>query len=282
MYFSELSLQRGSDYIVNEKLSFKHPTLGEICDFMSENKVDYYSILSRLISNSLDYADILWVENKIWYEDIKSEWIFFLQTAICMAKKENLSFSQGKDEKSIEVYFLDDELTALLNFFLKKDGRWWFSEKKENNTVQNFLVNLPKNNKSEQEFFKFTEIYYNYLIEYLKEIHWVSIEYTFTRGNSRKTKQWILENNYEARKDREKKNKKEQVTIASINSSIVASGVSVSTWEMSLYFFNEIYNRLMKINEYKNTMSALYAGAIDTKKHPIDWEKINWTSVLKK
>ena len=36
----------------------------------------------------------------------------------------------------------------------------------------------------------------------------------------------------------------------------------------------------VKIEEYNNTMSALYAGGIDTKKNPINWDKINWSSVI--
>ena len=44
----------------------------------------------------------------------------------------------------------------------------------------------------------------------------------------------------------------------------------------------ELYYRYIKIDDWKNTMQALHSGCIDTKKNPIEWEKINWSSVINK
>jgi len=43
----------------------------------------------------------------------------------------------------------------------------------------------------------------------------------------------------------------------------------------------DLQRRFEKIDEYKSTMQGIYSGCIDTQKHPVDWEKINWAAVVK-
>ena len=48
----------------------------------------------------------------------------------------------------------------------------------------------------------------------------------------------------------------------------------------SIYLIYELYYRLRKVDEWNNTMMALSNGNIDTKKNPIKWEKIDWSSII--
>ena len=78
------------------------------------------------------------------------------------------------------------------------------------------------------------------------------------------------------------KKKKDRITISTIFSSLVAKGHRYKdVKKYPVYFFYESYFRLLKISEYENTMQALYNGCIDTKNHPINYEKIDWSSIIK-
>ena len=75
---NKLQLFHGDSLILSDTLKVKHPKLIDIVD----DYETYQLHLSIMVSTSLDVADLLWVESKIWYEDIKSEWKFFIQKAI--------------------------------------------------------------------------------------------------------------------------------------------------------------------------------------------------------
>ena len=297
---NNLSLQKGRSLFLNKNCCVKHPVLSEIesLDYdkyeqglVNEYGYDKYSqLLFSLILNSKDLADILWFESQVWYEDIKSEWDFFIQRALAQTKiievEMNIEDIQGRT-KAIAI---DGNIKEALNFFLEIDGEFILIEKAIENSdqYQVILCNakfkeffLNENDEKEKLFyvsedsFKFTELYYNKVVQFLKQINWINIEYYFVKGGTKNAKIYILKNLYKKRT----KNKKQSIDISTINSSIIAKGVN-NTWDMPIYAFYDCYYRLVKIDEYNNTMSALYAGGIDTKKNPINWEKINWSSVI--
>ena len=297
---NSLSLQRGRGLFLNAKYSVKHPTLGEIenLDYdkyeqglVNEYGYDKYNqLLYALILNSKDLADILWFENQIWYEDIKSEWDFFIQRALAQTKiivvDMNIEDIQGRT-KAIAI---DGNIKEALNFFLDIDGEFILIEKAIENSDQYQIIlcnaqykeqYINENGNSitvydvDESSFKFTELYYNKVVEFLKQINWINIEYDFVKGGTRNAKIYILKNLYKKRN----KIKKQSIDISTINSSVIAKGKQ-DTWAMPIYAFYDCYYRLVKIEEYNNTMSALYAGGIDTKKNPINWDKINWSSVI--
>ena len=75
---------------------------------------------------------------------------------------------------------------------------------------------------------------------------------------------------------------KETVTLESIVSSLVARGQAYSeVINYPIYVIYNQYYRLIKVDEYQNTLRALYGGCLDTKKNPIQWDKINWSSIIK-
>ena len=75
---SELKLQFGEPLQITPRLHIKQPTIKEI-EKMDGN---YERYLSLLITQSRDIADVLWVKANIFYEDIKSEWLFFIKNCI--------------------------------------------------------------------------------------------------------------------------------------------------------------------------------------------------------
>ena len=297
---NNLSLQRGRGLFLNAKYSVKHPTLGEIenLDYdkyeqglVNEYGYDKYNqLLYALILNSKDLADILWFENQIWYEDIKSEWDFFIQRALAQTKIIEVDMNIEDIQGRTKAIAIDGNIKEALNFFLDIDGEFILIEKAIENSDQYQIIlcnaqykeqYINENGDSitvydvDENSFKFTELYYNKVVEFLKQINWINIEYDFVKGGTRNAKIYILKNLYKKRN----KIKKQSIDISTINSSVIAKGKQ-DTWAMPIYAFYDCYYRLVKIEEYNNTMSALYAGGIDTKKNPINWDKINWSSVI--
>lgn len=297
---NSLSLQRGRGLFLNAKYSVKHPTLGEIenLDYdkyeqglVNEYGYDKYNqLLYALILNSKDLADILWFENQIWYEDIKSEWDFFIQRALAQTKIIEVDMNIEDIQGRTKAIAIDGNIKEALNFFLDIDGEFILIEKAIENSDQYQIIlcnaqykeqYINENGDSitvydvDENSFKFTELYYNKVVEFLKQINWINIEYDFVKGGTKNAKIYILKNLYKKRN----KIKKQSIDISTINSSVIAKGKQ-DTWAMPIYAFYDCYYRLVKIEEYNNTMSALYAGGIDTKKNPINWDKINWSSVI--
>ena len=300
MLMNNLSLQRGRSLFLNKNCCVKHPILGEIesLDYdkyeqglVSEYGYDKYNqLLYSLILTSKDLADILWFENQIWYEDIKSEWDFFIQRALAQTKIIEVDMDLEEIQGRTKAIAIDGSLKESLNFFLNLKDEFILVEKSiENSEAYQVILcnaqlkeeNTNENNEKktiyfvDENSFKFTELYYNKVVQFLKQINWINIEYDFVKGGTKNAKIYILKNLYKKRS----KNKKNLIDISTINSSINAKGKE-DTWNMPIYAFYDCYYRLVKIDEYNNTMSALYAGGIDTKKNPINWEKINWTSVI--
>ena len=296
---NNLSLQKGRPLHLNNHYSVKHPTLSEIesLDYdkyltgqTKEYGYEKYSqLLFALILNSKDLADILWFESQIWYEDIKNEWDFFIQRALSQTKIINVEMDLEDIQGRMKTIAIDGNILEALRFFLGLEGEFIIMEKAIENSEQyqiilcnaQFQENINIDGEDtpvyrvDENSFKFTELYYNMTVNFLKQINWIKIEYDFVKGGTKNAKIYILKNLYKKRS----KQKSASVDISTINSSISAKGKE-DTWSMPIYAFYDCYYRLVKIDEYNNTMSALYAGGIDTKKNPINWEKINWSSVI--
>lgn len=176
---------------------------------------------------------------------------------------------------------INEIYTQSLNYFLGTNGQWILLSTKHMDIEQLFLINVHQSDNLyyiDESCVKFTEHFYNLTVEYLNTINWVKREYTFLRGGTKRAKKYILENDY---KKRNKKHKHENVDIESICSLLVMNGINYKDiWDLPIFTFYSCYYRLSKIDEYKNTMQALYSGCIDTDKNPINWDKINWAAII--
>ena len=279
----ELKLQKGYNYHFLGT-TFHHPTLQEIVDLENGYK-EYSEMVYSLITSVKNIADILWCENKIWYEDIKSDWDFFTQREILTCRQMPVKIELDGDSFETEGMFLSEATTKALNYFLGQNFEYVFLSKQIENSEESqilFVACMPDEEGllvAKEDSLKFTEIYYNELNNFLVTINWVSTEneIDFTKGGNRYSKEYRLKQVYKKRK----RNKKPNFTFGSIISSLIGSGISYEEiWKFPIYEVYECYYRLSKIKDYENTSYAYYAGNIDTKKHPIKWEEINWSSVL--
>lgn len=278
-----LSLLRGRNLKLTDDVALVHPKLGDIENIGYDKYSEY---LFTLISTSLDVADVLWFEMGIWYEDIKSEWDFFIQKCLSKDKiiKVKIMNSVGKLSRIEEnCLTIDSTYRDALNFFLNLNGEYIVLEQQIDSTSQLVIYNVKidkyGNYYIDNGCFKFTNFFYEIVVDFLKKINWITQEYDFINGGNKHAKKYILKNMYSSKQ--RNKSKKSNITLDSIVSSLITKQQdAVNIWDYPIYLVYSVYYRLIKIDEYKNTVNALYSGCIDTKKNPVNWEKINWSSII--
>lgn len=277
-----LSLLRGKDVYITDNIKLKHPTLGEIEEIGYDKYSEY---LSCMISTSLDVADVLWFEMNIWYEDIKDEWEFFIRKSMGIGKGIDIKILDDNGRLlSIEsgCIAVSELYRDSMNFFFGLDGEYVILRQSTNEIEQSIICNAKPDKYGayyiDKNSFKFTKFSYELCRKFLKNINCIKSEYLFLKGGSKGAKKVILK---EENRKRKRKKEKYSITLDSIVSSLIAKGQDAfKIWDYPIYLIYSIYYRLVKIDEYNNTMNALYNGCIDTKKNPINWEKINWSSII--
>lgn len=280
----ELKLQRGYNYTYMQ-VEFKHPKLQEIVD-LKGGYSEYRSMVDSISLSTIDLADVLWCEIKVWYEDIESDWLFFVQQQILFNNKKLVRIKLEGDNFITEGMFLSEYATKALNYFLGLKGEYVFIVKEiDNSEEKQIILNYCEKNEdgelyTDDNCLKFTETHYNELKNFLKTINWDKDDKDLDvqQGGTRRAKELILRQKYKKRK----KNKKGDINLSSIVSSIIAKGIRYEeVWQLPIYEIYEIYYRLNKIVNYENTTNAYYAGNIDTKKTSINWSEIDWSAIIK-
>lgn len=282
----ESKFMRGDSLDLTDKISVKHPTINDIINLGYH---EYSQYLSVLTDTSLDVADILWSENHIWYEDIKSEWDFFINQN-CSDNKIDVRIigSNGKLYNILsECIVIDKVCKNALNYFLGLNGDYIVLSFNNKNKEELILVNVIEDKNKyylDDSSFKINELFYELMKEFLTNINWINKDYDFVHGGTKFAKRWILEQEYKARKRKEKrKNIEQDITFNSILSAMIAKvGNYEIIWKYPIYLFYDQYYRHCRFDDYYGTLDALHAGCIDTKKHPINFDKINWSGVIKK
>lgn len=277
MEIDELRLIRGGNYNL-DGIRVIHPTLGQITDLGLSTYLEYVSVFTTGIN---DWADVLFCEADIWYEDLESDWKLFLEREAVRGVPVLVEMNGGISE-GVKV---SEEIRKALNFVFLKDSECEYVftiANLENNETDTFLCEAELQNQRyllKDDGFRFTKDLYDKLSLYLCKINWIKRKYDFLKGGNKTAKKMILRNSYNQRKRRKTK---EFFTFESMISSVVAKGVPYKDiWDYPIYFVYDQFYRYTKIEDYQNTMSALYAGGIDTDKNPIKWEEINWSSVIK-
>lgn len=276
---NELNLLRGKALILNDKVQVKHPTLSQIAD---DDRYEKY--LPVMTSTLDDVADILWVENEVYYEDIESEWIFFTQKCLAGATTADVIFRQGQIKRTMKGCAIVNEMFRdAMNYFFSLDCEYFVLEVKRDNTTQRIIQSLTKEGGNlfyDSDNFKLTEHYYNETLQFLRDVNGLSQKYLHRTGGTKRSRKYILSEQYKIRQSRSKNKRKPKITLDSIVSGLIARGVSqTEIWDWPIYLVYDQFARLNKQDEYSNICNAVYAGTINTKKNPVDWEKINWASI---
>lgn len=281
MIYENLFLLRGKSLKLSDELSVKHPTLDEISEVGHDKYMEH---LFSLVSTSLDVADILLFEMNVWYEDIKDEWIFFLQKCLSNSgEKKDVALIAGEKIYRIleDCLFVSESYRDALNYFLGLEGEYIILERTEDNTKQTILYNAKydenKNLYIDDKSIKFTRHFYELTSKFLRDSNWVTGNYDFTKGGNMRAKRYMLKMMYNDRK----KKKKPSINLDSIVSALIVKMQDPQKiWDCPIYTIYDMYYRLNRIQEYNNTVMGYYSGSFDTSKTPINWEKINWSGII--
>lgn len=275
-----VDLIRGRPLKLTDKVYVKHPTLADVCDL---DKYENYTYIMMITSD--DIADVMWHNSKKLYTDIKSEWLFFIQKALIDAR--------GSDVYVVDnnVYRIDSNCVLInsdyrdaLNYFLSLDCEYMVMTVGTGDNEQITLRSLNREGNMlifNKDNFQFTESFYLQMVEYLRQINDYHPDYYWKKCPTKRGKKMLLEQEYRRRESREKNNRKSNVDLGSLVSALIARGQPYKEiWDYPIYMIYDLYRRLSKVDEYNGTMRALYSGCIDTKKNPINWDKVNWAAII--
>ena len=283
--YNKLSLQHGDGLHLYKDFYIKHPTLNDIVNLQGIEGEDLYSTyVSIFTTTSVDVADILWVEQEIWYEDIKDEWSFFIERA-AINSKEVMFYKINQDgTKTIpkKTLLINNDTGSAIGFFVNT-SKDYVVDADDNGNIE--LINVVGNGNMysySDDSFVFKQHFYEIGRRFIERINWQSQkDHNVVHGGNKRAKKYILENEYKNRMDDLKKKRKPTITLDSITSSLIAKGISVSDiWNMPIYLVYNLYYRYIQFESWNNTTHALYSGCLDTKKHPVNWDKINWSRVI--
>lgn len=287
-----LQLYCGKPLKLAENVYVEHPKLNKLLNDVGEKDAysEYMKNLTLITTQSKDIADILWVENKIWYEDIKSEYEFFIQECLSDSSSKNVFIRDGEavSEMDEECVVINNDMSNALNYFLNLDGKWIVLGRTIGDKTQIFLLSVKCENDKlyiESNSVKFNEQTYYTMVDFLRKINWMNPDYDFLKGGTKKTKKIILQRKYEDREYETRKNKGKNLEEENFQS-ILSCLVTLKIFSYSelptvpIYVIYDSYFRYSKVDNYRNTMEALHSGCLDTKKNPIDFNKIHWASII--
>lgn len=275
-----VDLIRGRPLKLTDKVYVKHPTLADVCDL---DKYENYTYIMMITSD--DIADVMWHNSKKLYTDIKSEWLFFIQKALISARGSDVYVVDN------DVYRIDSNCVLInsdyrdaLNYFLSLDCEYMVMTVGTGDNEQITLRSLNRDGNMlifNKDNFQFTESFYLQMVEYLRQINGYHPDYYWKKCPTKRGKKMLLEQEYRRRESREKNNRKSNVDLGSLVSALIARGQPYKEiWDYPIYMIYDLYRRLSKVDEYNGTMRALYSGCIDTKKNPINWDKVNWAAII--
>jgi hypothetical protein len=275
-----VDLIRGRPLKLTDKVYVKHPTLADVCDL---DKYENYTYIMMITSD--DIADVMWHNSKKLYTDIKSEWLFFIQKALISARGSDVYVVDN------DVYRIDSNCVLInsdyrdaLNYFLSLDCEYMVMTVGTGDNEQITLRSLNRDGNMlifNKDNFQFTESFYLQMVEYLRQINDYHPDYYWKKCPTKRGKKMLLEQEYRRRESREKNNRKSNVDLGSLVSALIARGQPYKEiWDYPIYMIYDLYRRLSKVDEYNGTMRALYSGCIDTKKNPINWDKVNWAAII--
>lgn len=285
MDINKLNLLHGDSLKLFNGYELKHPTLRDIVELNTGDEHRYDEYLSYLTTTSLDIADILWAEQKIWFEDIKSEWIFFVERNLNLEKCVPLyrTLDDGKYTLPQKGYFIDDNTYKALSFFIGVEGEIAVYIDNEQYLLVKIHPGVYDMYTFTTEDIVLTELSYTMCRDGLKLFNRIEGKNDdVVHGASKIVKKTMLKYAYINRMDDLKKKRNPDVTLDSIVSSLIARGISYNEiWDFPIYTVYDQYYRQIHFDQWNSTMAALASGNIDTKKNPIRWDKINWSRVIK-
>ena len=227
----------GEDVPISGNIFVKNPTIGELRKL---GFAKYARYMTLLCLEPVDVADILYVDNGIWYKDITAYSLFLTGC-------------------SIDTIYIE-----ALNWFTQREFAYVADE-------QSYLYYTDENDK----IIILNEVIFAELTYAIKSINYVGKR----DGTNYETKASEIDYLKKKRKQRKYK-EPATIDILSIISSLSWKvGIRMNdllTYNISQIY--DGYYRLNSIDTYDKTLYGVYSGNVDSSK--IDMEKLNWSRIL--
>lgn len=236
-----LGLMLGDDYVVNDYITIKSPTLKQVREYGEQ---DFWAMLSTICSTPADFKVMLYYSFQIYWTDL-GEFDWF--AVICK--------QMTKDKTSILFGDVDISNTNLY-------------QETEYNRV---LIDETTGR------ILFTETDYFNLMTYLRKTY--NLKKNEMRQSSQKTKDYMIDR--EKRKAERHKDDKFESILAPMVSTLANSGVGYTyetIANLSINQFMDAIGRIQKIKTYDNLMHGAYAGVLDMGK--VDKNDLNYMGTL--
>jgi len=227
----KLALLRGAPKEITPLIVIKQPTLEEIMTYGERN---YWQLVASLTSSSYDCRFFL-DDNGFAYEDVEDYVVFCMQIMMLEPGESAILFGDT-DLYDFSPDTIDGE-EVLLN--------------KKNGAIINRYI-------------------YNEIVEYLRDLH--GLKRNWQEAANSFTRRYIME---EERKELEEKLKNQDPDDSSyaplISALVNCSDFKYdydSIWGLTIYAFMDSAKQVQKLNNYRNVMTGVYTGNIDSKKLP--------------
>lgn len=239
----EMSLLFGEDFVINDKLKIRHPTIREIKDFGEKEYINIihlfclkpYDLMVELDDAGIDFAEI-------------SNFDIFMMLY------------------QSEHYFKG------LNWLLSRDGKSYFFIKGYNENSQEFVLYDPDSGIVIDKYI------YEKISKFIRTINYISdkTEYNPAKKSTRK---FLIEQKREERQL--KKNKEEfRSMLTPLISALVWNSNSKYTFEslldLKMYQLQDGIMRINKIEDFRGKLTGINTGNIDTSK--LNFANINWAA----
>lgn len=241
MALDDLKLYFGDDYVINDKITVKQPTIGQIVEFGEER---YFLIAQTLVSIPSDMKSVLW-DAGVDYEEISDFELFIM-----------LSKSLTKDDTYLLLGDLD---LSTFEVFRKKENDELVMYDEANDVVIDRHIHLL-------------------ITDYIRRIHGFTKK--IERAANKFTKKILIDedrDNRERNKDRNYKSFLKPLISSMVNSDGFKYKLK-ELREVGLCEFMDSVNRISVIKHADLLHQGIYSGNIDQTK--IKKSDLNWMREL--
>lgn len=242
---TELDLLRGCDYVINEHIKIRQPTLDEIYRY-GEKK--YFWLVNTLTISPADIKSMLYDLNIDW-EEISDFEVFILLCKSLSLEDTSIIFGDRIDFSKLVVC-------------------------ENTNTNEPVLVEVDSNNNIKYDGILIDSHIYMLFTEYLRKMH--GFKKNNERAGNEETKKILIELEREDLKlaqSKEFKSVLKPLIIPMVNCQEFKYNYT-SVWELPISLFLDSVKQVQKIKEVGYLMQGIYAGNIDQSK--INKKDLQW------
>lgn len=270
----KLKLYFGSNCVINEYLTVKHPTVGEIVE---HGEMDYYNMVYTLCSIPSDRKSQLWDMGIDWTELSDFEYFIYLtrgmtkeHTSILLGDLDLSSFNPGTNPVNGElILFKEVEKTITQDIPLNKIKKLWYKITKKPLQKEEHV----------KEVLIIDELLYMRMVNFIRAIHNITPKIESKVAN-KVTKELLIQEDrdrirYAARKNKGKEN--QSILFPLVSSLCNSEGFKYKTSELKeipIFQFMDSVQRIQVIKSADALLKGCYGGMIDTKN--IDKNELNW------